>query len=152
MISIIQAKPQYLSDIYSLILQLATHENILDKISISESQLGELLFCEKPYHFISVALIEKYIVGLVMFNITYHNICVNGSTGIYIENLYVLPKYHNQGIGKELFSHVEKEAKTRNCSRIEWWVSRNNKSATNFYKKLGAIPLDEWGVFKYNLL
>jgi len=39
-------------------------------------------------------------------------------------------------------------AKERNCSRLEWWVLDWNESAINFYKKIGAIPMDEWTVFR----
>ncbi|TIE22423.1 GNAT family N-acetyltransferase, partial [Legionella pneumophila] len=52
MVAIIQAKSEHLSQIYAIILELAKYENILDKIKITESQLGKLLFCNEPNHFI----------------------------------------------------------------------------------------------------
>lgn len=51
MFPIIQAKPQYLSDIYSMIIDLARYEGIHDKLKITESQLGNPLFCYQPNHF-----------------------------------------------------------------------------------------------------
>ncbi|HBD7094139.1 TPA: GNAT family N-acetyltransferase [Legionella pneumophila] len=148
MVAIIQAKSEYLSQIYTIILELAKYENILDKIKITESQLGELLFCNQPNHFIGVALVEEKICGLVMFNYTQNNICVNVTQGIYIENLYVSPPYRRQGIGCALFKYVACKAAAHNCSRIEWWVSRNNREARYFYKKIGGVALLDWQIFK----
>jgi GNAT superfamily N-acetyltransferase len=148
MVTIIQAKSEHLSQIYAIILELAKYENILDKIKITESQLGELLFCNQPNHFIGVALVDKKICGLVMFNYTQNNICVNVTPGIYIENLYVSPQYRRQGIGCALFKYVACKAAAHNSSRIEWWVSRNNREARHFYKKIGGVALLDWQIFK----
>ncbi|BCZ97688.1 GNAT family N-acetyltransferase [Legionella pneumophila serogroup 1] len=148
MVAIIQAKSEHLSQIYAIILELAKYENILDKIKITESQLGKLLFCNEPNHFIGVALVEEKICGLVMFNYTQNNICVNVTQGIYIENLYVSPPYRRQGIGCALFKYVACKAAAHNCSRIEWWVSRNNREARHFYKKIGGVALLDWQIFK----
>lgn len=83
-----------------------------------------------------------------MFNYTQNNICVNVTSGIYIENLYVSPQYRRQGIGCALFKYVACKAAAYNCSRIEWWVSRNNREARHFYKKIGGVALLEWQIFK----
>ncbi|MFO9228349.1 GNAT family N-acetyltransferase [Legionella pneumophila serogroup 1] len=148
MVTIIQAKLEYLNQIYEIILDLAKYENILDKIKITESQLGELLFCNQPNHFIGVALADKKICGLVMFNYTQNNICFNLTSGIYIESLYVSPQFRRKGIGCALFKYVACKAVECGCSRIEWWVSRNNKEARHFYKKIGGVALLDWQIFK----
>ena len=148
MLSIIQAKSQYISNIYSMILELAQYEGIRDKIKITALQLEHLLFCAQPNHFVGIALMDERLCGFVMFNYTHHNICVNVTQGIYIENLYVAPEVRGQGIGHALFNYVEQQAYVRNCSRIEWWVSRNNPAASQFYKKIGAIALSDWVIYK----
>lgn len=148
MFSIIQAQPQYLGIIYSLIRELAKHEGILDRIQITEPQLGQLLFTANPYHFVAVALVNEQVVGLAMYNMTYHNICFNTVHGIYLENLYILPNFRGQGIGKALLTYVAGEAKAKSCSRVEWWVKRNNIEASNFYKSMGAIELDDLAIYK----
>ena len=58
------------------------------------------------------------------------------------------PQFRNQGIGQALFTYVANQAEENACSRIEWWVSSQNTSASRFYKKLGAIALDEWVIYK----
>lgn len=136
MFSIIKATPQYLSDIYSMILALAKHDGSLDRIILTEKQLGELLFCNEPKHFISMALKGSALAGIVLYDFVSHNVCYNITTGIYIEMFYVDPKFRNQGIGSALFNHVAKEALEKSCSRVEWWVSANNHLAQKFYQKL----------------
>lgn len=148
MMTIIQAKSEHLSQIHAIILELAKYENILDKIKITELQLGELLFFHHPNHFVGVALVDKKICGLVMFSYTQNNICVNVTRGIYIENLYVSPQYRRQGIGCALFKYVACRAAAYGCSRIEWWVSRKNREARHFYKKIGGVALLDWQIFK----
>lgn len=148
MFSIIQAKPQYLEEIYAIILELAKHEGIYDKIKLKESDLSNLLFCESPKHFVRIALIDSKPVGLIMFNHTFHNICVNVNPGIYIENLYVSPKFQNLGIGTSLLQSVAQFAKDSNASRMEWWVAKNNFLAQQFYKNKGAEVLNNWETYK----
>ncbi len=148
MLSIIQAKNEHLSNIYTMIIALAQYEGIEEKIKITRKGLEDLLFCAAPQHFVSVAVLNDQLVGFVMFNYTYHNICVNVLKGIYIENLYVLPAFRQQGVGTALLKFVAEKAHHEACSRIEWWVSRTNEAASDFYKKIGAIALNEWSVFK----
>lgn len=148
MFTIIQAKPQYLAEIYTMILELAQYEGIYDRIRITESQLANLLFCDKPNHFVAIALIDEKLVGLAMYNLTYHNICVNVNHGLYVENLYVSPMFHHQGIGTALLRHVAFVAKNSNASRLEWWVSKDNLDAQRFYEKIGAEALNNWSIYK----
>lgn len=71
-----------------------------------------------------------------------------GRAGVYLEDLYVKPEYRNKGIGKIMLSFLGKVAKDNNYGRVEWWCLDWNKSSIEFYKKMGAIPMDEWTVFR----
>lgn len=131
-----------------MILELAQYEGIYDRIRITESELGDLSFCEQPNHFVAIAIVDTALVGFAMYNLTHHNVCVNVTDGIYIENLYVSPEFHQQGIGVALLRHVATVAKNTNASRIEWWVSRHNPEARCFYEKIGATALSDWDIYK----
>lgn len=71
-----------------------------------------------------------------------------GRPGIYLEDLYVKPEMRGKGIGKIMFSFLAKLALERNCGRLEWWCLDWNESSIQFYKKLGAVPMDEWTVYR----
>ena len=68
--------------------------------------------------------------------------------GVYIEDLYIREECRGKGYGEALLREVCKLAKKRNCGRVEWWVLDWNKRAIDFYKKIGAIPMSEWTVFR----
>ena len=68
--------------------------------------------------------------------------------GIYLEDLYVVPHLRGKGIGKALLTRVAHIAKERGCGRFEWAVLDWNEPSIAFYKKLGAVPLADWTVFR----
>ncbi len=67
--------------------------------------------------------------------------------GIYLEDLYVRPEMRGRGLGKELLATLAQECVDRGYARLEWWVLNWNP-ATEFYKSLGAQPMDEWTVYR----
>ena len=73
---------------------------------------------------------------------------VLGRPGIYLEDLFVVPEMRGRGFGRALLSHLAKLAKDRKCGRLEWSVLDWNEPAIEFYKSLGARPMDEWHVFR----
>ncbi len=71
-----------------------------------------------------------------------------GRPGIYLEDLFVKPKYRGKGIGTSLLSYLAKVAVERNCGRLEWAVLDWNTPSIEFYKSLDANPLDDWTTFR----
>ena len=65
-----------------------------------------------------------------------------------MEDLFVRPNFRSKGIGKALLKSLVKIAKERNCGRVEWVVLNWNKSAIDFYKSFGAVPMDEWTTYR----
>ena len=56
---------------------------------------------------------------------------------IYIDSIVVDSAHQHQGIGKQLFLHLEKIAKANNVDSIELNVLAFNDSAIKFYESLG---------------
>jgi len=67
---------------------------------------------------------------------------------LYLEDLFVLPEFRGEGIGKKMLLYLINKAAKENCGRMEWAVLDWNESAINFYKSLGAKPMDEWTIFR----
>jgi GNAT superfamily N-acetyltransferase len=83
------------------------------------------------------------------FALYFHNFSTFlGRPGIYLEDLFVEPAHRGKGIGKALLSELAKIAKQRNCGRLEWAVLDWNRPAIDFYRGLGAVPLDDWTLFR----
>ena len=68
--------------------------------------------------------------------------------GIYLEDLFVLPAARGHGYGRQLLVYLARIAAERGCGRVEWSVLDWNEPAIGFYKKLGAVPMEDWTVFR----
>jgi GNAT superfamily N-acetyltransferase len=134
--------------IFSLIKELAEYEKLLDEVTVTEDILRENLFGKKKYAEVIIAELDGKPVGQALF---FHNFSTfGGKPGIYLEDLYVKPEFRGKGIGKALLKKLIDVAKERNCGRVEWVVLDWNKPAIDFYKKLGAEPMNEWIIYRLN--
>src|SRR4051794_23494646 len=132
--------------ILELILGLAEYEKLSDRVTATEEQLRETLFGARPAAEVLLAKRDGDCAGFALFFPNYSTFLAR--PGIYLEDLYVRPHLRGQGIGAALLTEVARLAVTRNCGRMEWAVLDWNTPSIRFYKKLGAIPLDEWTTFR----
>ena len=142
-------QPAQLSDlpiILQLIRDLATYERAPNDVSATEDQLRRVLFGEKPSAEVLIAREGGEAVGFAVF---FHNFSTwLGQPGLYLEDLFVKPEKRGQGFGRALLQHLARIAHDRGCGRMEWAVLDWNDPAIQFYRKLGAKPMDEWTVFR----
>src|SRR5204863_9441319 len=83
------------------------------------------------------------------FAVFFHNFSTFlGKPGLYLEDLFVMPEMRGRGFGRAMLIELAKIAVARNCGRVEWAVLDWNETAVGFYKKLGAVPMDEWTTFR----
>jgi GNAT superfamily N-acetyltransferase len=132
--------------ILSFIKKLAAYEKLSDEVVATEQLLRETLFGAKPTAEVAIGYLENKPVGFVLF---FHNYSTFlGRPGIYIEDLFVDEDFRGRGCGRALLLYVARLAKQRRCGRLEWAVLDWNEPAIGFYKKLGAVPMSEWTVFR----
>jgi GNAT superfamily N-acetyltransferase len=65
-----------------------------------------------------------------------------------LEDLFVKPEHRGKGHGKGLLTALAKLAVERGCARVEWSVLNWNEPAIQFYRALGAVPMDEWTTYR----
>ncbi len=131
--------------ILEFIKDLAAYEELLDEVVATEEILDEWIFGKDKAEVIFV-MEEDVEVGFALF---FHNFSTFlGRAGIYLEDLYVKPEYRNKGYGKALLERLAQIAVERGCGRLEWWVLDWNTPSIEFYKSLGAEPMDDWTVFR----
>lgn len=127
------------------IKELADYEQLLDEVVATEEILLETIF-EKRAAEVVIAELNDEPVGFALF---FHNFSTFlGRPGLYLEDLYVRPEMRGKGIGKMLLSFLAKLALDRGCGRFEWWCLDWNKPSIDFYVSIGAIPMDEWTVYR----
>lgn len=131
--------------ILEFIRDLAEYEGLLDEVVATEEILDEWIFGKDKAEVIFV--MEDHVeVGFALF---FHNFSTFlGRAGIYLEDLYVKPEYRKKGYGKALLEKLAQIAVERGCGRLEWWVLDWNTPSIEFYKSLGAEPMDDWTVFR----
>ena len=127
------------------IRQLAEYEHMADQVVADEATLERQLFDEKGAEVV-FALEGDREVGFALF---FHNFSTFlGRRGLYLEDLYVLPECRGRGYGKALLRRLAAIAAERGCGRMEWWCLDWNRPSIDFYKSLGAEPMDEWTVYR----
>jgi GNAT superfamily N-acetyltransferase len=145
-LSIRPATQADLSLIVSFIHELADFEKLAHEVTVTEDILKASLFGDKPYAEVILAEVSAEPAGFAVF---FHNFSTFlGKPGLYLEDLFVRPNYRGHGVGQALLNHLQDLALARGCGRLEWWVLDWNEPAIGFYKKLGAVPMDEWTVFR----
>lgn len=132
--------------ILAFIKKLAAYERLAHEVVATEEDLRDALFGTRPYAEVVIARYENEPVGFALF---FHNFSTfGGKPGIYLEDLFVDEAHRGKGFGKALLIHLAKLAVERDCGRLEWAVLDWNEPSVNFYKGLGAVPMDEWTVFR----
>ena len=111
----------------------------------SEELLRVQIFQEKHAEVLFVLEGERE-VGFALF---FHNFSTFlGRSGLYLEDLYVLPEYRGKGYGKALLCRLARIAVDRGCGRMEWWCLDWNEPSIQFYRSLGAEPMEDWTVYR----
>ena len=139
------AEPTDVGLILNFIKELAEYEQMLDEVVATEELLTEFIFQQNK----AEVIIGEYQQEPVCFALFFHNFSTFlGRPGIYLEDLFVKPEMRGKGFGKALLAYLSKLANERNYGRIEWSCLDWNKPSIQFYKQLGAKPMDEWTVYR----
>ena len=131
--------------ILEFIKELADYEHLLDQVVADEATLADQLFQKKNAE-VLFALENGKEVGFALF---FHNFSTFlGRSGLYLEDLFVLPEHRGKGYGKAILQKLAAIAEERGCGRLEWWCLDWNKPSIEFYLSLGAEPMSDWTVYR----
>ena len=145
-IRIVPAMERDVPTILSLIKALAEYERLAHEVEATEDDIRDSLFGDWPGAEVVLAYVGSDLAGFALF---FHNYSTFlGRRGLYLEDLFVLPAYRSKGVGRRLLSHLARIAVERRCGRMEWWVLDWNESAIRFYQSIGALPMDDWTVYR----
>jgi GNAT superfamily N-acetyltransferase len=128
--------------LFDLIKALAEYEKLSHQVIGNVESLQKHLFSKQVYAEAIIAELNYRSVGFALFFTNYSTFLTK--PGIYLEDLFVLPEYRRQGIGKSLLNYLINLAKNRDFGRVEWSVLDWNKPAIDFYQKMGAKVLPDW--------
>ena len=130
--------------ILNFIKELAEYEQLSHEVVATIETLRETLFGEKAYAEVVIGEFEGVPVGYALF--FYNFSTFTGRPGIYLEDIYVNTEMRGKGFGKCLLAYIAKLAVERNCTRVDWSVLDWNEPSIQFYRSIGAIPMEAWTV------
>ena len=132
--------------VLALIRELAEYERMADEVTAAEADIRQALFGPAPSAEAVIATVEGRPAGFALF---FHNFSTfTGKRGLYLEDLYVRPEHRGRGIGRRLLRHLARTARERGCQRFEWSVLDWNDPAIRSYRRVGAVPMDDWKVYR----
>lgn len=145
----IHVRPGTIDDvplIFGFIRGLAEYEKLEHLVVATEASLRDALFGDQPGAEVLLAFDGEDAVGFALF---FHNFSTFlGKRGLWLEDIYVPPEHRGKGAGKALLLSCARIAKARGCGRFEWSALDWNTPAWDFYRSLGAVPMEEWTNFR----
>ena len=130
--------------IRALIGELAEYERLGDAAVATDADLRAQLFGAAPAAEVLIGEMDGEPAGFALF---FHNFSTFlGKRGLYLEDLFVRPAARGAGLGKHLMAALARIAVQRDCGRFEWSVLDWNAPAIGFYRRIGAVGMDEWTV------
>lgn len=140
------AREKDVSLILDFIKRLAEYEKLSHEVTATEDILKKSIFeKDSPVE----VLLGYNGSNPVAFALFFHNFSTFiGKKGLYLEDLFVLPEERGKGFGKAMLVHLAKIAVERDCGRFEWSVLDWNEPAIKFYKNIGAVPMEDWTVYR----
>lgn len=140
------AREEDLPDLVALIHELAAYERLEEECDPDPEDLRETLFGRRP---VAEALICEWQGATAGMAVFFHGMSTfRGLPTLYLEDLFVRPAFRRRGIGREVLAHLARLARQRGCCRFEWSVLDWNVPAQEFYRSLGASPLEEWTTWR----
>lgn len=132
--------------ILKLVKGIAEYERLSDEVVATEERLRKSLFGTRPGAEVAIGSVDQEPVGFAVY---FHNYSTFlGRAGLYLEDIFVMPEWRRQGLGRQLLAYVARVAVSRGCTRLEWSVLDWNEPAITFYQNLGAQAMSEWTVYR----
>ncbi len=138
--------PDDVPAVVGLVRELAEYEQAPHEARMTEDQLTAALFGDSRALFGHVAVADGQVVGMALWFLNFST--WRGTHGVYLEDLYVQPQHRGSGLGRELLRTLADVCVQRGYDRLEWSVLDWNTPSIDFYRAAGAVPMDEWTVFR----
>ena len=132
--------------ILRFIRELADYERLAHQVIATEESLRATLFGNPRFAEVLIGEDDGEPFGFALFFHNYSTFLAR--PGVYLEDLYVRPELRGRGYGRALLARLAAVATERNCGRVEWAVLNWNEPAIRFYRSLGALPMDQWTVYR----
>lgn len=145
-VSIRPAEPGEAALVLDFIRKLADYEKLSHEVEAAEADIEQALFGPSPRCHCDMAFWNGEPAGFALW--FYNFSTFKGKAGIYLEDIFVDPAMRGHGIGKALLKHLAQRCLAEGLPRLQWWVLDWNEPSIDFYRALGAKPMDAWTVYR----
>jgi GNAT superfamily N-acetyltransferase len=132
--------------VLQMIRDLAEYEKLSGAVVATEDRIRATLFGAHPAADVLLAYQGAECVGFAVFFETFSTFLA--ASAVYLEDIFVKPQARGRGVGLALMARVAAFAKQRGCGRLEWEVLDWNQPSIDFYRKLGAAPVEGWTKYR----
>jgi GNAT superfamily N-acetyltransferase len=132
--------------ILGLLRELAAYEKLLDRFTTDEAAIARDFFGPRKLAECDLGFADGEAVGIATYYWTYGSFAA--ARGLFVEDIFVRPAFRAHGYGKALFRNLAARAMEAGAVKLEWLVLDWNETAMEFYKKIGAHPVDDWRIFR----
>jgi GNAT superfamily N-acetyltransferase len=141
-----RAKPGDEAELTAMIHELAEFERAADECTVTETQLRVALFGESPTVLGHIAEVDgEAAAGALWFR----NFSTwDGVAGIYLEDLYVRPRFRRLGLARGMLAALARECVENGYTRLSWAVLNWNVDAIALYDSVGGQPQTEWRTYR----
>jgi GNAT superfamily N-acetyltransferase len=130
------------SILFKFIIDLAIYEKAEHEVLATEQTIKASIFTENSHVFALICELDGIVVGSAIYFFNYSTWLAK--SGLYLEDLYVMPEYRGKGAGVKLLKAMAKIAVEKDCARFEWSCLDWNTPSREFYHSLGAVAQEEW--------
>jgi GNAT superfamily N-acetyltransferase len=141
-----RAIPQDSADIAAMIHGLAEFERAPDQCTVTESQISTALFGNYPTVQAHVAEVKGEVAAMALWFLNFST--WDGVAGIFLEDLFVWPKFRRRGLARALLAALAAECRDNGYTRLSWAVLNWNSDAIALYDGIGAQPQREWTTYR----
>ena len=141
-----RATPEDTADIAAMIHDLAKFERASDQCTVTETQIAAALFGDFPTVRGHVAEVDDQVAAMALWFLNFST--WDGVAGIYLEDLYVRPRFRRRGLGRALLSTLASECLDNCYTRLTWAVLNWNSDAVALYNEVGGQAQDEWTTYR----
>ena len=130
--------------VLEFIRELAEYEKLLHEVEADEDTVRENMFAPDAPTRVLIARAGGFPAGFAVYFYNFSTFA--GCKGLYLEDLFVRPRYRGHGIGRGLMMECVRIARETGCGRMDWAVLDWNKPSIAFYESLGAVVRPDWRI------
>jgi len=140
------AVPADAAAITAMIHDLARFEHAADQCTVVETQISTALFEQPTTLRGHVAEVDGEIAAMALWFLNFST--WDGVEGVYLEDLYVRPRFRRLGLARGLLTALAEECLNNGYTRLSWAVLNWNTDASALYRDIGAQPQGEWTTYR----